>query len=89
MTIGGCNAAVTAGLVVAQSAAPTQASSAQRYEIVNGTPDLAANIMLLDTTTGESWVICSSPDSSKSGASSRGRQAWRHRGSIPVFRGRL
>lgn len=33
-----------------------------RYQIVNGTPDLAANIMLLDTITGDSWVKCSSPD---------------------------
>ncbi len=33
-----------------------------RYQIVNGTPQYAANIMLLDTVTGNSWVMCSGPD---------------------------
>jgi hypothetical protein len=29
-----------------------------RFQIVNGTPDLTRNIMLLDTETGDSWIIC-------------------------------
>jgi len=29
-----------------------------RYQIVNGTPQYAKNIMLLDSLTGESWVVC-------------------------------
>lgn len=33
-----------------------------RYQIVNGTPEFAANIMLLDTATGDSWVKCSSDE---------------------------
>lgn len=32
--------------------------SAGRYQIVNGTPDQARNIMLLDTATGQSWISC-------------------------------
>ena len=31
-----------------------------RFQVVNGTPQLAANIMLLDTVTGDSWVLCNS-----------------------------
>lgn len=34
-----------------------------RYQIVNGTPTYARNIMLLDTQTGRTWVICSARDS--------------------------
>lgn len=37
-------------------------SSAGRYQIVNGTPGFARNIMLLDTRTGRSWVTCESKD---------------------------
>jgi hypothetical protein len=29
-----------------------------RYQIVNGTPELTRNIMLLDTATGQTWQIC-------------------------------
>jgi len=29
-----------------------------RYQIANGTPDQARNIMLLDTQTGKTWIIC-------------------------------
>lgn len=34
-----------------------------RYQIVNGTPQITRNIMLLDTQVGRSWVICSMRDS--------------------------
>ncbi len=33
-----------------------------RWQIVNGTPELAQNMMLLDTLTGDSWVICSASE---------------------------
>jgi hypothetical protein len=29
-----------------------------RRQIVNGTPEVARNIMLLDTQTGDSWITC-------------------------------
>ena len=35
-----------------------------RWTIVNGTPEQARNIMLLDTATGETWVVCESADGS-------------------------
>lgn len=37
-----------------------QAQSGQpgRYQIINGTPAMAQNIMLLDTATGQSWITC-------------------------------
>jgi hypothetical protein len=35
-----------------------------RWQIVNGTPGLSRNIMLLDTQTGDSWITCE--DSAKS-----------------------
>lgn len=38
----------------------------QRYQIVNGTPAYAQNIMLLDTQTGTSWVTCYGGDSETS-----------------------
>jgi hypothetical protein len=30
-----------------------------RWQIVNGTPEMTRNIMLLDTQTGDSWINCS------------------------------
>jgi hypothetical protein len=38
---------------------PSATSAVGRFIIVNGTPEQAANIMLLDTATGTTWVICS------------------------------
>ena len=29
-----------------------------RFQVVNGTPELTHNIMLLDTQTGKTWIIC-------------------------------
>ena len=29
-----------------------------RWQVVNGTPEFARNIMLLDTQTGNSWITC-------------------------------
>jgi hypothetical protein len=31
-----------------------------RWQIVNGTPEMSRNIMLLDTQTGDSWINCTS-----------------------------
>lgn len=33
-----------------------------RYQIVNGTPEMTRNIMLLDTQTGKTWIICTGSD---------------------------
>lgn len=63
---GGILVAVAGGFVSAQTRiAPVPIASvagpaAGRYQIVNGTPEFAANIMLLDTVTGDSWVKCAS-----------------------------
>jgi hypothetical protein len=40
------------------------ASGYGRFQIVNGTPELTRNIMLLDTETGESWITCTDSDNS-------------------------
>lgn len=29
-----------------------------RFQIVNGTPEMTRNIMLLDTFTGDTWILC-------------------------------
>jgi hypothetical protein len=42
---------------VGQSRAIVQ-SGVGRYQIVNGTPEMTRNIMLLDTVTGDTWVVC-------------------------------
>lgn len=46
------------------SAAPpaSVASIAGRWQVVNGTPDMARNIMLLDSVTGQTWIACTSED---------------------------
>lgn len=52
-------------LVKHANAAPAPGSSGGspgRWQVVNGTPDMTRNIMLLDSTTGETWVTCSSED---------------------------
>lgn len=36
-----------------------------RYQIINGTPQFARNIMLLDTQTGRTWIQCETGDSAK------------------------
>jgi len=45
-------------IVIAQQPRVVQPTENGRFEIVNGTPDAARNIMLLDTQTGDSWVVC-------------------------------
>ena len=48
--------------VIPAPIASTVSPAFGRYQIVNGTPEYAANIMLLDTATGDSWINCSSED---------------------------
>jgi hypothetical protein len=46
-------------IVVPQAPPPQPAPvPVGRFQIVNGTPEMTQNIMLLDTLTGDSWVIC-------------------------------
>lgn len=45
------------------SAQTAQQSQVGRFQIVNGTPGMSRNIMLLDTSTGDSWITCSGEDS--------------------------
>lgn len=33
-------------------------SNAGRFQVVNGTPEFAKHIMLLDTQTGNTWIVC-------------------------------
>lgn len=47
-----------------QAASRAAASSLGRYTIVNGTPSVSQNIMLLDTVTGESWIACKNVNAS-------------------------
>jgi hypothetical protein len=41
---------------------PLEAGVVGRYHIVNATPTIAANTMLLDTMTGKSWITCPGTD---------------------------
>src|SRR2546425_11565329 len=41
-----------------------------RFQIGNGTPDMTRNIMLLDTVTGDTWILCTTE-----GATGWGRMA--------------
>lgn len=55
----GCGTAKTE----APAREPTPAPSpAARYAVVNGTPQMTRNIMLLDTETGRTWIICGGND---------------------------
>lgn len=61
----GVGAALVFRTGVAEAAAPISSGGPGRYQVVNGTPDLTRNIMLLDTQTGSTWIKCS--DSGVSG----------------------
>lgn len=61
--------AMAVGLVAANANAQDKPSTARqiqtqggRWQIINPTPELARHIMLLDTITGESWVMCRGPN---------------------------
>src|SRR5438876_808316 len=41
--------------------AQDKASPPGRFQVVNGTPSMTRNIMLLDTQTGQTWIFCSDP----------------------------
>jgi hypothetical protein len=52
-----------------QPAGPQQTG---RFQIVNGTPGLPQNVMMLDTWTGQSWLTCEDTKvTSKPAASTR------------------
>lgn len=36
--------------------------SVGRFQVINGSPSTTRNIMLLDTSTGNTWVICNGPN---------------------------
>lgn len=44
--------------VAADTLFPRASPATSRYQIVNGTPEMTRNIMLLDTWTGDTWIIC-------------------------------
>ena len=54
----------TSSLGLALAQAPTSRpqvivdSGEGRFRVVNGTPEMARHIMLLDTATGQTWVVC-------------------------------
>jgi hypothetical protein len=35
-----------------------------RFQVMNGTPQFARNIMLIDTQTGQTWVVCETKNAS-------------------------
>jgi hypothetical protein len=41
-----------------QTAPPLPPQQTGRFQIVNGTPTMSRNIMLLDTWTGDTWITC-------------------------------
>lgn len=47
----------------AKNAPPVPSSEIGRYQIVNGLPSMARDIMLLDTKTGRTWILCTTKDS--------------------------
>lgn len=56
-------AALIAGFVIrtdANNGAPAKATP--NFAIVNGTPEFAKYIMLLNTNTGDTWVLCNGGD---------------------------
>lgn len=57
--------ALMLGLVLAfalPAAAQERGNQTGRFQIVNGTPQLSKNIMLIDTWTGETWQICTNKE---------------------------
>jgi len=57
---------VSGGAMAQAGAAPqsqvVRAASNGRWTVVNGTPEYAMNIMLLDTATGDTWLKCGDKD---------------------------
>jgi hypothetical protein len=51
-------AAVSIATFARGEAKATVQSGSGRYQVVNGTPEMARNIMLLDSATGETWIAC-------------------------------
>lgn len=53
----------TSGTTVGADSDGDQIDRPGRYRVVNGTPQFARNIMLLDTETGRTWVLCETRES--------------------------
>lgn len=49
------------------AALKAQAVSIGRYQVVNPTPAMTRNTMLLDTVTGQTWVYCDGTDGNSVG----------------------
>jgi hypothetical protein len=76
VVVGGLVAGFTAGQIgasqdtlpprveVPRPSQPAPVSEIGRFQVVNGTPQYAMNIMLLDTVTGDTWIKCGSPETS-------------------------
>ena len=56
---------------------PIESEPNGRYQIANGTPEMTRNIMLLDTQTGKTWIICEGADGTAWCAMNTGEQAGR------------
>ncbi len=55
---GNADAAVLQGKVAGASA-PVESPSVGRYQIVSSVPTMMRGVMLLDTKTGRTWILCS------------------------------
>lgn len=68
MALGGVLAIIIATQQTPQPVPPAPAprvikpTEVGRFQIVNGTPQYAQNIMLVDTVSGDTWIKCASPE---------------------------
>lgn len=56
-------AAITARFLATQDTINGQFNLPGRFQVINGTPGFARNIMLLDSQSGRTWVLCTVKDS--------------------------
>ena len=56
----GCTQEEPKSQVTTQPAPETPSRNPEigRYQVTNGTPSMSRNIMLLDTVTGHTWILC-------------------------------
>lgn len=45
-----------------QAGQPTATTRIGRFQVVNPTPEFAKNVMLLDTESGRTWILCTTSD---------------------------
>jgi hypothetical protein len=53
---------VLLGFVFSRPALGESSRAPGRYQVVNPTPEFRARTMLLDTATGDSWIMCSAEE---------------------------